>query len=183
MHPVVDGISVIYGVGFSSNVYIISDRKRTFLIDCGLTKPRLKTAPAFVVLTHGHIDHTRGVSGSWRTFIHEEELNYVHDSRIPNSLRKIFYIPKNAEKLATPTFEFGDFEFEVVHTPGHTIGSVCLFEKTNRILFSGDTLFSDGECGRTDLGGDEGMMSNSLRKLSSLNYGLLCPGHGEISEL
>ena len=73
-------------------------------------------------------------------------------------------------------------EFRVLHTPGHTPGSVCFL--CGELLFSGDTLFA-GSCGRTDLPGGSGAdILRSLRRLAELpgNF-TVCPGHGELSTL
>jgi glyoxylase-like metal-dependent hydrolase (beta-lactamase superfamily II) len=72
-----------------------------------------------------------------------------------------------------------NFSFEVVHTPGHTPGSICLYDKMKKILISGDTLFEDS-IGRTDLqGGNKQDMQKSLQRLSKLDINYLLPGHGE----
>jgi glyoxylase-like metal-dependent hydrolase (beta-lactamase superfamily II) len=67
----------------------------------------------------------------------------------------------------------------VIHTPGHTIGSICLHNQKNKILFSGDTVFPDGVFGRVDLTSSTGLkdMINSLKKLSMLDTEILLPGH------
>lgn len=74
---------------------------------------------------------------------------------------------------------FGGIRLDVLHTPGHTEGSVCLLAEGERLLFSGDTLFQ-GAWGRTDLpGGSEGQMVESLSRLASLDPDLaVLPGHG-----
>ncbi len=74
---------------------------------------------------------------------------------------------------------FGDIDLQVLHTPGHTEGSVCLLSHEERVLLSGDTLFA-GAWGRTDLpGGDHVAMIESLSRLATLEDGLtVLPGHG-----
>ena len=74
----------------------------------------------------------------------------------------------------------GDLAFDVLHTPGHTEGSVCLYEERRALLLSGDVLFA-GAFGRTDLpGGDEGQMVESLARLArDIPSGVrVLPGHG-----
>jgi glyoxylase-like metal-dependent hydrolase (beta-lactamase superfamily II) len=75
--------------------------------------------------------------------------------------------------------KFGEIDLEVLHTPGHTEGSVCLLATGERLLFSGDTLFA-GSWGRTDLpGGSDDQMVGSLARLSALPTDLrVLPGHG-----
>jgi hydroxyacylglutathione hydrolase len=79
---------------------------------------------------------------------------------------------------------FGEIELEVLHTPGHTEGSVCLLAGSERLLFTGDTLFAQG-WGRTDLpGGSDAQMIESLARLSSLAPDLrVLPGHGSQTTL
>ena len=74
---------------------------------------------------------------------------------------------------------FGAIDLEVLHTPGHTEGSVCLLARESGVLLSGDTLFA-GAWGRTDLaGGSEAAMAESLARLARLEPSLsVLPGHG-----
>ena len=80
------------------------------------------------------------------------------------------------------TLDVGDFSLDVLHTPGHTEGSVCL--KISNDLFTGDTLFQ-GKIGRIDLpGGNKGSLQSSLKQLSKLCADLnIYPGHGESSTI
>ena len=79
---------------------------------------------------------------------------------------------KGGERL-----NLGDFSLQVIHTPGHTPGSICLYQDV--ILFSGDTIFAGGNIGRTDLGGDNKDLVSSIKKLTRLNVEIVYPGHGE----
>ena len=75
----------------------------------------------------------------------------------------------------------GDLTFDVLHTPGHTEGSVCLYEERHGLLLSGDTLFA-GAWGRTDLpGGDEAELARSLSRLATTipPHARVLTGHGE----
>ena len=68
---------------------------------------------------------------------------------------------------------------KIIHTPGHTPGSICLLDEKKGILFSGDTIFSDG-IGRTDMpGGDNAALADSIEKITNLKFAKLLPGHGE----
>ena len=75
---------------------------------------------------------------------------------------------------------FGNISLKVIHTPGHTRGSCCFICESEKIMFSGDTLFEDG-IGRYDLyGGDYNTLMKSLQKLKSLNENYkIYLGHGE----
>jgi glyoxylase-like metal-dependent hydrolase (beta-lactamase superfamily II) len=79
---------------------------------------------------------------------------------------------------------FGTIRLEVLHTPGHTEGSVCLLEREAGLLFSGDTLFA-GAWGRTDLpGGDDATMVDSISRLARLEPTLqVFPGHGSTTTI
>ena len=83
-----------------------------------------------------------------------------------------------------PSIRFGDVRLDVLHTPGHTEGSVCLVDRGSGILFSGDTLFTGG-WGRVDLpGGDPDAMVASLARLATLPDGLrVLPGHGSATTI
>jgi hydroxyacylglutathione hydrolase len=82
------------------------------------------------------------------------------------------------------TIRFGDITLDVLHTPGHTEGSVCLLAHGERLLLTGDTLFA-GAWGRIDLpGGSEGQMIESLGRLAVLDADLaVLPGHGQRSSI
>jgi glyoxylase-like metal-dependent hydrolase (beta-lactamase superfamily II) len=67
-------------------------------------------------------------------------------------------------------------DFDVLHTPGHTKGGICLYN--GEILISGDTVFADGGYGRMDIGGNLEDMKESLKRLKNLNVKYLLPGHG-----
>ena len=75
-------------------------------------------------------------------------------------------------------FDTGECELTVIETPGHTPGSICLFDKESKILISGDTVFANGY-GRTDFpGGSLPEMINSLLRIDGFGISSLYPGHG-----
>lgn len=128
-----------------------------------------------ILLTHGHFDHVGGVRAlaektGCSVWIHPAELS------LPPVITAgpLYYTA--LYDVHTPV-QAGGLSFSVLHTPGHTPGSVCLLEKEG--MFTGDTLFA-GACGRTDLpGGDGKAMAASLHILRELNYdGPVYPGHG-----
>ncbi len=89
-----------------------------------------------------------------------------------------------AELAEGGVLRFGDVRLDVLHTPGHTEGSVCLVSRDAGVVFSGDTLFPGG-WGRVDLpGGDADAMVESLRRLATLPDGLrVLPGHGRATTI
>jgi glyoxylase-like metal-dependent hydrolase (beta-lactamase superfamily II) len=182
---VIDGVLFVPGVGFNSNVYIVG-KKEIGIIDTGaspnyvshvldqlneyhLPKENVKK----LILTHVHPDHTGGLSGFIQTF---NLTIYMHkeDGRA--------YFQKLADKMRLleggETLTIDNFSFRVIHTPGHSPGGICLYEAEKKLLFSGDTVFSMGNIGRTDLfGGDSLLLLRSIELLLKLDVIYLCPGH------
>lgn len=156
-----------------STVYIIEDGGKRVLIDTGDGKVQgIGFEPDICILTHGHFDHTQGVKPGWkRVLLHEAEFSF------PGPFIKI---PENCAKNPMEPISFGSHELLFFHTPGHTDGSICVFDRKTGLLFSGDTKFADGGQGRVDLGGSQSRMEGSLALLEKIPYKLLCPGHGQI---
>lgn len=186
LSKVADGVFCVSGQEFCSNIYVLLDGKRALLIDAGSgsTQPALDGILANcklekVLLTHGHADHTNGMNYiSADGFLHKADLKMMKELNffLPN-----YKMPNNIFELGAEPVKFGNFELEVLHTPGHTEGSVCFYERKQGLLFSGDTKFAGGDCGRTDLpGGNQRKLEESLRRLEGIKRKKLCPGHGEI---
>ncbi len=133
----------------------------------------------YIFLTHGHFDHTMAVNA-----VHDQTGATVcmnrkdvgsGDYRFQPPAGAVFYGEGDQ-------FHVGNLTFQVIETPGHTPGGVCLL--CGEALFSGDTLFRDS-CGRTDLpGGDMPTLLKSLKRLYDLpgDYEVY-PGHMETSTL
>jgi hydroxyacylglutathione hydrolase len=138
----------------------------------------------FVVSTHAHWDHigdnAEVVIATGATLAaHEADRHGLEE---PDPMSSPFPIPPSVPALDLAEgsrIRVGDIDLSVLHTPGHTPGSVCLLSHEDRVLLSGDTLFA-GAWGRTDLaGGDATAMVESLARLSTLEDGLMVlPGHG-----
>jgi len=140
-----------------------------------------------IVLTHCHFDHAGGASEIMRktgakVFIHEKDAGPVENGDAWGTLSKMF--GENIEAIEVEMIAEGDHlstgehDFEVIHTPGHTIGSICLYEKKSGILISGDTVFVGG-VGRWDLPtGDFDSLAASIKKLFALGPESIYPGHG-----
>lgn len=173
--PVANGVENILYFRVDSRTcstrYLILQGDKKLLIDSGDGKDELSFVPDECILTHGHYDHTCGVRENWPSvWICENE-----DSTLP-----YMNFPKNAKKLKEGKFKFGKFTFEIISTPGHTHGGICIFEPKSKILFAGDTKFAGGGWGRTDFGGSDGEIQKSLLKIDKIKWKILCPAHGDI---
>jgi hydroxyacylglutathione hydrolase len=169
-------------VGISSNVYIANHDGKHYLFDAsgdpdlmsylrplGITKESLGA----VFLTHGHYDHVRGLlslpKGGIPVFLAGADQALAEECIGRVGIQDLGAGGEFLMRLG----------LEVIKTPGHTPGSVCFYSKLDRLLISGDTVFSEGYFGRTDTpGGDNGQMLESLSKLSKLEVDVLLPGHG-----
>ena len=174
---------------YQTNCYIIHDdtSKTCCVIDPGYESDTildkvdsLNLTVEAVLLTHGHFDHVGAVKDlvsevDCPVYLHPEELN------MPAMFTsgKLYYTHTYAEGTK---LHLAGLDISVLHTPGHTPGSVCLL--IGDTLFSGDTLFA-GSCGRTDLpGGDWNTIRASLKRLASIEANLwVLPGHGPTSQL
>lgn len=169
---------------FLTNCYLLISENEAAVIDPGggvrKILEEIKNAKAvlkYIILTHFHLDHTfsslklKQKTGA-KILIHEAEKNFF------SKFLKTDGFLEEEEKI-----KIGDSVLEVLHTPGHTKGSICLVGQG--FIFTGDTIFKDGY-GRTDLpGGSQKDLENSLRKLKKfLKPGtIVYPGHGEIFKI
>ena len=174
---------------YQTNCYILweGDSQNCVVIDPGYTPElilrqmeKLGKKPEAILLTHGHFDHVGGVrqlaeATGCRVYLCPEEISQPeHMTAGP-----LYY---------THTYGEGDvlslagMQIRVMHTPGHTPGSVCLVWED--AIFSGDTLFA-GSCGRTDFpGGSWETIRLSLERLATLDKDYtVYPGHGESTTL
>jgi len=137
-----------------------------------------------VMVTHAHPDHIEAVrlfkGGTTRIAMHEmawqliESFGPMIDPNMDiNALRPDVFLGEGKTKI-------GDVELEVMHTPGHSPGSVALYWPEKKALFAGDLIFEEG-IGRTDIpGGDGAQLKESIRRVAALDIELLLPGHGGI---
>jgi hydroxyacylglutathione hydrolase len=140
---------------------------------------------ALIVFTHGHPDHIEaGDRFDERVMraIGKDEYVYMQGEG------KELFMASGVQMLARPfkillnegSLTLGNKTLTVIPTPGHSPGSICLYWAKEKVLISGDTLFQLG-VGRTDLpGGDMVLLSESIRRLSSLDIEYLLPGHGDM---
>ena len=174
---------------YQTNCYIVHDSssKKCIVIDPGYeahtildTLEDLGLEMEAILLTHGHFDHVGAVrdlvaTTGCRVFLRAEETTMPHQMTAGPLYYSDSYPTEGKLQVA-------DIDILVMHTPGHTPGSVCLLIED--AMFSGDTLFA-GSMGRCDFPGSSIFdMRKSLRKLCALtkNYRVF-PGHGENSTL
>jgi hydroxyacylglutathione hydrolase len=136
-----------------------------------------------VLLTHEHADHSGG------TWAFPNALLAAHPlaaAKLRHGDRRATHAPTARE----PELELhdrslvhaGGLALRVLHTPGHTSGSVCLYEDTHGLLFTGDTAFARGTLTDVFASGSRGDHVASLQRLLGLRARLLLPGHGQVSE-
>ena len=184
-----------------TNVYlgVNEETGNVFLVDPAVYEPQVEEVMKeigiknlqYILLTHGHFDHILGVNEfkknhpEAKVVIHKEDEAFLTDTKLSHSMMHgLTQEPITADVLVEDgdVLAFDDNEFKVVHTPGHTRGSVVYL--LDDLMFSGDTLFQLS-CGRTDFPeSDPAAMGPSLQKLAALdgNYHVL-PGHNAFSEL
>lgn len=138
----------------------------------------------YILLTHGHYDHTTAVPALHRAL--PQAKIYIHQADANGAGSTLFPLVGQVEGLRNydegDTLPLGSLTIAVLHTPGHSKGSVTL--KVDDVLFTGDTLFC-GSCGRTDLsGGSYEEIMDSLKRLGRLEGDFhVCPGHDVTSTL
>lgn len=184
--PEINDIIVIEGRGYDSNIYVFED----IIVDTGTGQnmeyilKSIKEAGcsiddlSLIVNTHNHYDHIGG-----NRYLDLEVAMHANDARAleegdEEALLATMFGTTMDKMEVTRKLSEGDkiHDFEVLLTPGHTPGSICLYDGEN--LISGDTVFASGGFGRVDLGGDMVEMRKSLERLSKLDVKYLFPGHG-----
>lgn len=144
-----------------------------------------------IVATHGHLDHLWGAAWGtrqWQTPVrmHEADIPMAEAMQAQYDLFGIRMQPSafSLQPLRDFQSEILNPKLEIIHTPGHTPGCICLYFPEEKMLFSGDTLFRMGY-GRTDLpGGNIGQLIRSLERLMELPADVrVFPGHGEFTTI
>ena len=176
-----------------TNCYILEDEaaKLAAVIDPGDEAEKILSVlkedgvtTQYILLTHGHYDHTTGVPDLHRAL--PEAQVYIHKADAQGAGSRLFPLAGQIPDLKFydegNALTLGELTIQVLHTPGHSKGSVTL--QVENVLFCGDTLFA-GSCGRTDLnGGSYEEIMQSLKRLGQLpgDYHV-CPGHDVTSTL
>lgn len=195
-------VHYIAGVAYDSNVYLLEDDD-PIVVDTGTgmhVDSTLETIAKIVplksigrvVLTHSHYDHIGGVEAvckatGARIYLHEAEAEPLRAGDMSLTVSRMFgkgIGEIDVEPLREgQTLRCGSSELEVVHTPGHSPGSIALLDRKGKAAVVGDTVFCDGGVGRWDLpGGDLGKLRSSLRRLRTLGLKSMYPGHGSYAD-
>jgi len=179
-----------------SNCYLVGDEhtKEIFVIDPGGDYKEIKSVidkyslkPKAVINTHGHGDHIgANKEFSIPVWIHRLDADFLMDpSKNLSGAFGFLLKTKSASRLLEDgdMLDIGKYNLEVIHTPGHTPGSICL--KGAGVILTGDTLFCQG-IGRTDFtyGSEEDITSSIKEKLFTLDDDyVIYPGHGPSSTI
>lgn len=191
-------IKTVCPYSFGANTYIIFSEHHALAVDPSASVEAIMSAVAEegavlegILLTHGHFDHTVSLDTLRRAtavgaYIHESDAVMLTDGK-----KNAFYTFYGKECVHAPAehtltdgqvLNLGNEEIRVIHTPGHSGGSVCF--DCGDFLVTGDTLFAES-IGRCDLwSGSEALMQSSLELLRTLPPSLMIyPGHGAPSKL
>ncbi|ADN02608.1 hypothetical protein STHERM_c16700 [Spirochaeta thermophila DSM 6192] len=196
---------VVGQLATNAYVYVSQVTGKALLIDPGADAPRivdwledLGILPSALLCTHGHIDHVGAIGHlldrlhhdrTIPVFLHEADLPlleeafdlqraWLHSAGIPTA--DLDRPPVSSIRPLTDGKELDPWGLRLLHTPGHSPGSICLYAPEEGVLFSGDTLFREG-VGRTDLPGGswEALERSIVERLYPLGDGIrVYPGHG-----
>lgn len=199
---------------YAANCYIVEHNGETAVIDCGEYTDEIRNRldgvnVKYILLTHGHADHIIGVHyvkqdhPEAKVLIHEGDREYLENDRLHKLDEKIIreamlflnapYPDINIEThFMAPDgivadgdkLDLGGLEIQVLHTPGHSAGSVCYFFPENKTVFTGDTLFCL-TVGRTDLttSSDEDMLASITRLYKMTGINDIYPGHNRATTM
>jgi hydroxyacylglutathione hydrolase len=195
-------IYLLRGKGKGSHNYLIRASYRNVLIDSGLDQNFLCLQEQLlslglkvrdidlVINTHEHLDHI----GSNRYF-QESSFIAAHRFAATKITLEDHYVTlyRSGDRNEVPLrihlwlenrslFDLGSHTLEVIHTPGHTSGSICIYEFKTKALFSGDTVFAGGALSYIAESGSVGDYVNSIMRLEARKISKIFPGHGDVSQ-
>lgn len=194
-------IHPIFGVDYDANIYLVSGRVPT-LIDAGtgfhsagvLEEIRSVIDPGCiqqVILTHEHFDHVGGTPDFLKATGGKARVGALTSVVEKLKAGKSTFAEMLGGKMPSVTVtlplqdgdrvQCGDDEFVVLATPGHSPGSLCLYDERQKVLFSGDTVFAGGGYGRYDFpGGSYDQLLESVKRLMTSDVEALYSGHGPV---
>jgi|GEM_PF-1686787 len=168
---------ILIDPGFHDNDYLFDSLKAL-----GISKEDIKT----ILLTHSHADHFVNCKLFSKAKIYCSE-NAIKLFKAKDNIATVSlwlhntYFPEHLQLLKNKDIIGNDnFQLQVIETNGHTLNDIAFYDKTSKLLFSGDTLFR-GAFGRVDLfDSSKEAMEKSLSKLKKLDFEYLCAGHGKV---
>lgn len=185
----------------SSNSYLILGKKLKILIDSGINhhfNMLVKDMESIgvdmedlsmVLNTHEHVDHfgaNRFLQETVPIVAHRYAATKIVSAddevllcRAHGEDPRGFKVNLWLENLNV--LDLGDWFLKILHTPGHTSGSICIYEPRRKVLLSGDTVFARGTISDISSSGSYGEYINSLARLNTMKIDMLLPGHGAIS--
>jgi len=180
-----------YSQFYEGNTFLIEAEKNA-IVDLGSLETAKRIAfdeICCIILTHVHYDHTAALG---HLKLGDKTVVMMHEAdakAIGSNASAAHFFGGSAPQFHVDTLlkdgmeiELGDITLQVIHTPGHTPGSICLHEAQSKSLFSGDTIFPQGSIGRTDLpGGNPQDIVRSISKIAQLDITTLYPGHGAVT--
>lgn len=195
------GVYMLVSRSFDSNIGYLDSGDRKVLIDTGTGMFATQVDSALhqlgaslesitdVLLTHSHIDHIGGIVpilevGQPKIHLHEVEADLINSGNMSLTLADTFGAdipPTRIEGVIKEgdVLSLGNMKIKVLHTPGHSGGSVCFHLEEEGVVFTGDTMFSGGSFGRVDFPtGSSRKLVSSLKRLATLeNFEIALPGH------
>jgi len=201
---IVEGIHQVEGI--NGNVYLVEDGEKLILIDTGLPRNdkkiinsiqalgRKPTDVSTIVLTHFHIDHVGSAKKmkeltNAKVAVHELDADYVAGKKAPPKPKNLMFkalssvfkaAPVEPELLLKDNDKVG--RLIVIHTPGHSEGSISLLDAERKVMFAGDAVrFMDGKITGSpeQFTLDMDKAKDSIRKISTFDFDILLSGHGQ----
>ena len=185
---------------WGSNCYVIISDGHAAVIDPSASAQRIidfvrETGATldYIILTHGHFDHIMALdtlrdAANVPAYIHEADAEMLCDGKKNAHYfffgRDMTYRPAEKVLQHGDRLALGDDVLEIISTPGHSKGSICILNRKDKTMLTGDTIFAESY-GRYDLyGGDRATLMSSLASLRQFDRDtVIYPGHGEIARL